>query len=105
MGGVNASPRYVQAVDIGLPNGTVTDQVHQGGIVSVYYLGCIVGCFAGGWAADRVGRINGHVLLIPGIVLSADLTLGSSSDPSLLSSEVPCRLPVNRAISSSWLVL
>ena len=59
MGGVNSSPRYVTEVGIGLPDGTVTDTVHQGGIVSVYYIGCIFGCFAGGWAADRIGRING----------------------------------------------
>lgn len=59
MGGVNASPRYVETVGIGLPDGTVTDTLHQGGIVSVYYMGCIAGCFGGGWAADRIGRING----------------------------------------------
>ncbi|OAA61818.1 major facilitator superfamily transporter sugar [Niveomyces insectorum RCEF 264] len=59
MGGVNSSPRYVQEVGIGLPDGTITSTVHEGGIVSVYYLGCIFGCFAGGWAADRIGRING----------------------------------------------
>ncbi|KAK1778581.1 general substrate transporter [Copromyces sp. CBS 386.78] len=59
MGGVNASPRYVTEVGIGLPDGTVTGEVHQGGIVSVYYVGCIFGCFAGGWLADRIGRING----------------------------------------------
>lgn len=59
MGGVNASPRYVEEVGIGLPDGTVTDTTHQGGIVSVYYLGAIFGCFAGGWLADRIGRING----------------------------------------------
>ena len=35
MGGVNASPRYVQEVGIGLPDGTVTNTTHQGGIVSV----------------------------------------------------------------------
>ncbi|CAK7270321.1 hypothetical protein SEPCBS57363_004044 [Sporothrix epigloea] len=59
MGGVNSSPRYVEEVGIGLPDGTITSTVHEGGIVSVYYLGCIFGCFAGGWAADRIGRING----------------------------------------------
>ncbi|PVH98168.1 general substrate transporter [Periconia macrospinosa] len=59
MGGVNASPNYVTEVNIGLPNGTVTNTTKQGGIVSVYYLGAIVGCFIGGWAADRIGRING----------------------------------------------
>ncbi|KAJ9479272.1 putative Sugar transporter STL1 (putative) [Pseudozyma hubeiensis] len=59
MGGVNASPNYVTEVDIGTADGTVTNTTKQGGIVSVYYLGCIVGCFLGGWAADRIGRING----------------------------------------------
>lgn len=35
MGGVNAAPDYVQEVGIGLPDGTVTSTVHQGGIVSI----------------------------------------------------------------------
>ncbi|EKV16402.1 hypothetical protein PDIG_08020 [Penicillium digitatum PHI26] len=59
MGGVNSAPKYVTEVGIGRPDGTVTDTTHQGGLVSVYYLGAIFGCFAGGWLADRVGRING----------------------------------------------
>ncbi|KAJ5755896.1 hypothetical protein N7533_005439 [Penicillium manginii] len=59
MGGVNSSPTYVTLVGIGTADGKVTDTTHQGGIVSVYYLGAIFGCFAGGWLADRVGRING----------------------------------------------
>ncbi|KAL3478477.1 general substrate transporter [Aspergillus californicus] len=59
MGGVNSAPYYVTEVGIGEPDGTITDTTHQGGIVSVYYLGCIFGCFAGGWLADRIGRING----------------------------------------------
>jgi MFS family permease len=59
MGGVNSAPDYVTTVGIGKPDGTVTETTHQGGIVSVYYLGCIFGCFAGGWLADRIGRING----------------------------------------------
>jgi MFS family permease len=52
----------VTEVGIGKPDGTVTDTTHQGGIVSVYYLGAIFGCFAGGWLADRVGRINGLLM-------------------------------------------
>ena len=35
MGGVNAAPNYVTEVGIGLPDGTVTNTVHQGGIVSI----------------------------------------------------------------------
>ncbi|OQD68675.1 hypothetical protein PENDEC_c032G06746 [Penicillium decumbens] len=76
MGGVNASPRYVEEVGIGKPDGTVTDVTHQGGIVCVYYLGAIFGCFAGGYLADRIGRINGLQLgaifaLIGGALQSA----------------------------------
>lgn len=74
MGGVNASPRYVETVGIGLPDGTVTDTLHQGGIVSVYYSGCIFGCFGGGWVADRIGRINGFAFL----KLSLSLPLSAS---------------------------
>jgi MFS family permease len=67
MGGVNASPYYVTEVGIGEPDGTVTKTTtkittkttNQGGIVSIYYLGCIFGCFIGGRAGDRIGRING----------------------------------------------
>lgn len=59
MGGVNSAPDYVTTVGIGKPDGTATETTHQGGIVSIYYLGCIFGCFAGGWIADRIGRING----------------------------------------------
>ncbi|KAE8333224.1 major facilitator superfamily domain-containing protein [Aspergillus sergii] len=59
MGGVNASPTYVTEVGIGRPDGTMTDTTHQGGLVSIYYLGCIFGRFAGGWLADCIGRING----------------------------------------------
>ncbi|KAK0338010.1 hypothetical protein LTR94_001930 [Friedmanniomyces endolithicus] len=60
MGGVNAAPDYVRVVNIGqYPSGIVTNQTKQGGIISIYYLGALVGCFLGGWAADRIGRING----------------------------------------------
>lgn len=38
MGGVNTSPNYVTEVGIGLPDGTVTDTTHQGGIVSIVRL-------------------------------------------------------------------
>jgi MFS family permease len=61
MGGVNSAPRYVQKVGIGNADGKITDTLHEGGIVSIYYLGCIFGCFAGGYLADRIGRINGSV--------------------------------------------
>ncbi|KAL2075199.1 hypothetical protein VTL71DRAFT_141 [Oculimacula yallundae] len=82
MGGVNASPDYWGEVGIG--NGNISDGVtqttKQGGIVSIYYLGAIVGAFIGGWIADRVGRINGLFLsamcaLIGGALQSATQSL------------------------------
>lgn len=35
MGGVNASPDYVREVNIGLSDGTITNETKMGGIVSV----------------------------------------------------------------------
>ncbi|OOF90694.1 hypothetical protein ASPCADRAFT_10424 [Aspergillus carbonarius ITEM 5010] len=61
MGGVNDSAAYVKRMGLGhTDNGsvTVTNTLLQGGIVSVYYLGTLVGCFLGGHVSDRYGRIK-----------------------------------------------
>jgi len=50
-----------------------------------YYLGALVGCFLGGWAADRIGRINGlsvKATSISNLSLVADcLTLSWGPSP------------------------
>jgi sugar porter (SP) family MFS transporter len=88
MGGVNASPNYVPVVGIGLPDGTVTNTLHQGGIVSIYYLGAIFGAFAGGWLADRIGRING--LFVGAVIacIGGALQAGSTSSDFILVARV-----------------
>jgi hypothetical protein len=43
----SSSGDYVDIVKIGNTDGTITNVTKQGGIVSVYYLGAIVGCFIG----------------------------------------------------------
>lgn len=61
MGGVNDSPTYVRRMGLGYQeNGsiTVTNTLLQGGIVSVYYLGTLIGCFMGGYVSDKLGRIK-----------------------------------------------
>src|SRR5690349_11513699 len=88
MGGVNASPNYVVEVGIGLADGTVTDTTHQGGIVSIYYLGAIVGAFVGGWIADRTGRINGLVLAAAFALVGGALQAATQSSDFILISRV-----------------
>ena len=52
--------RIIIKAGIGTPDGKTTNTTHQVGMISMYYLGAIMGSFAGGWLADRIGRINGH---------------------------------------------
>ncbi|KAF4967061.1 hypothetical protein FSARC_5352 [Fusarium sarcochroum] len=62
MGGVNAAYDYYTVMGFAHkgPDGgpVVTNSLLQGGIVSVYYLGTLVGCFVGGSIGDRYGRIK-----------------------------------------------
>lgn len=88
MGGVNASPYYVTEVGIGNADGTVTDSTHQGGIVSIYYLGCIFGCFAGGWLADRISRVNGLVVGALFALVGGGLQAGAQSSDFMLVARV-----------------
>ena len=36
----------------------IDDSLLQGGIVSIYYVGTLVGCLIGGWFGDKYGRIK-----------------------------------------------
>lgn len=42
--------------DGGRVQATVTRSTVQGGIVSAYYLGTLIGCLLGGWIGDKLGR-------------------------------------------------
>lgn len=67
MGGVNTSPDYVQTMKLGYSTyegpsegyvATITEPTRQGGIVSIYYFGTLLGCLMGGVLGDRLGRIK-----------------------------------------------
>ncbi|GAB1197822.1 hypothetical protein APSETT444_007125 [Aspergillus pseudonomiae] len=66
MGGVNNSSDYLELMGIGYGANidgdtnvpVVTDSLLQGGIVSVYYLGTLVGALFGGWIGERIGRLK-----------------------------------------------
>ncbi|WWC89808.1 uncharacterized protein L201_004734 [Kwoniella dendrophila CBS 6074] len=69
MGGVNNAQDYINIMELGYtedPLGeatpVITDSLRQGGIVSVYYLGTLVGCLVGGWVGERIGRIRAIAL-------------------------------------------
>lgn len=77
MGGVNTSYDYVNTMKFGYinPKGTVvvTNTLLQGGIVSVYYLGTLVGCLMGGALGDRVGRIKSLAIACVWGIIGASL--------------------------------
>lgn len=62
MGGVNTAYDYYTLMGFGHrgeDGGVVVDNsLLQGGIVSVYYLGTLVGALAGGSIGDRIGRVK-----------------------------------------------
>ncbi|EPQ55990.1 general substrate transporter [Gloeophyllum trabeum ATCC 11539] len=71
MGGVNTAPDYVETMKLGYSTYegpdegyvvTITEPTRQGGIVSIYYLGTLIGCLMGGILGDRVGRLKTMLL-------------------------------------------
>ncbi|KAH8159780.1 hypothetical protein CIB48_g8477 [Xylaria polymorpha] len=63
MGGVNNAKNYIDLMGFGYVDPEtgdpiITNTLLQGGIVSVYYIGTLVGCLLGGWIGDRLGRIK-----------------------------------------------
>ncbi|TPX22907.1 hypothetical protein DIZ76_014788 [Coccidioides immitis] len=70
MGGVNNAKDYIDLMKFGHTetiNGSphtpvITDSLLQGGIVSVYYLGTLIGALFGGWVGDKIGRIKSIAL-------------------------------------------
>ncbi|EEP81288.1 conserved hypothetical protein [Uncinocarpus reesii 1704] len=70
MGGVNNAKDYIDLMKFGhtaTVNGSphtpvITNSLLQGGIVSVYYLGTLIGALFGGWIGDRIGRIKSIAL-------------------------------------------
>ena len=63
MGGVNTAPDYYhKTMKFGHPGADghpeIDNGLKQGGIVSIYYVGTLMGCLAGGWFGDKYGRIK-----------------------------------------------
>jgi MFS family permease len=81
MAGVNNAKDYielmgfghVETIDGSVNTPVITNSLLQGGIVSVYYLGTLVGALAGGWVGEKVGRIQTIALGAAWGILGASL--------------------------------
>ena len=79
MGGVNTAVDYYQTTmkfghkdpSTGAP--VIDNTLLQGGIVSIYYLGTLIGCLIGGSFGDRYGRIKTIALGAGWAVIGATL--------------------------------
>jgi MFS family permease len=81
MGGVNNAKDYIDLMGFGhtatidgdqnVP--VITNSLLQGGIVSAYYLGTLVGALFGGWIGDKIGRIKTIAVGAGWAVLGASL--------------------------------
>ena len=49
---------YTTTIDGSANTPVITNTLLQGGIVSIYYLGTLIGALIGGWVGEKVGRIR-----------------------------------------------
>ncbi|TCD66249.1 hypothetical protein EIP91_001612 [Steccherinum ochraceum] len=99
MGGVNTSPDYVRVMGLGHSEyrsksegvvATITQPTRQGGIVSIYYLGTLLGCLMGGVLGDRIGRLKGMVVASVWVTIGAALQAGAQNLAMMLCARVIC---------------
>lgn len=91
MGGVNNAPDYISRMGFGHtevkdgdPTPVVTDSLLQGGIVSVYYLGTLVGALVGGLIGERIGRIRTIACGAAVAVVGASLQCSAMNAPWMI---------------------
>ncbi|KIP06656.1 hypothetical protein PHLGIDRAFT_106732 [Phlebiopsis gigantea 11061_1 CR5-6] len=97
MGGVNTSPDYVTTMGLGFSTyagpsegyvATITRPTKQGGIVSIYYLGTLLGCLMGGIAGDRIGRKRSMMLAAAWVCVGAALQASAQNLAWMLCARV-----------------
>ncbi|THU97327.1 general substrate transporter [Dendrothele bispora CBS 962.96] len=97
MGGVNTSPDYVRVMGLGTSTFqgadegyvvTITEPTKQGGIVSIYYLGTLIGCLMAGSVGDRLGRIKTMVIGGIWVIVGAVLQCSAQNLPWMLCARV-----------------
>lgn len=94
MGGVNNAKDYIELMGFGHTEGSentpvITNSLLQGGIVSVYYLGTLVGALAGGLVGEKVGRIKTIAVGAAWGVLGASLQCSAQNHIWMIFGEFP----------------
>ena len=90
MGGVNNAPDYYETVmkfghkDPTTGSPVIDNPLLQGGIVSIYYLGTLMGCLVGGSFGDRYGRIKTIGLGAFWAVIGASLQASAMNAPWMI---------------------
>ncbi|KAH8092159.1 general substrate transporter [Cristinia sonorae] len=99
MGGVNTSPDFVRVMGLGHSEyrnkaegvvATITNPTRQGGIVSIYYFGTLLGCLMGGVLGDRIGRLKGMIVASAWVIVGAALQAGAQNLAMMLCARVIC---------------
>ncbi|PSS11019.1 hypothetical protein PHLCEN_2v3315 [Hermanssonia centrifuga] len=67
---------------------TITEPTRQGGIVSIYYLGTLIGCLLGGVAGDRIGRLRSMMLGSLWVLIGAALQCSAQNLTWMLCARV-----------------
>ncbi|THH33353.1 hypothetical protein EUX98_g809 [Antrodiella citrinella] len=99
MGGVNTAPDYVRVMGLGTSEyrghsegvvATITHPTRQGGIVSIYYFGTLIGCLLGGILGDRIGRLKGMIVASVWVLIGAALQASAQNLAMMLCARVVC---------------
>jgi MFS family permease len=96
MGGVNNAKNYIELMGFGHTETVdgdenvpiITNTLLQGGIVAVYYLGCLIGALFGGWIGDKIGRIKTIAVGAAWAVFGASLQTSAQNHQWMICGEL-----------------
>ncbi len=110
MGGVNNAKDYIDTMGFGYTatidgdqnRPVITNSLLQGGIVSVYYIGTLVGALFGGWVGEKIGRIKTIALGAAWAVLGASLQCSAQNHNWMICGTFLTLCKVFRALRNSY---
>ena len=74
-------------------NPVVTNSLLQGGIVSAYYVGTLVGALFGGWIGEKIGRIKSIAIGAAWAIVGASLQCSAQNHNWMICARVSGTIP------------